>query len=142
MDHYVWNDQARAEREIREHDAALRARYTIDRAKTIVAGFSMGATTAIWLALSGAVEARGFIAVGPGGPLMTQPDLLRALAESSQGRNRRGYIVVGDQDTWSFEGSKALAKSLTDSGVPCELEIHAGLGMPSRPTSRKAWKKR
>ncbi len=128
MDRYVWDDQARAEREIRGHDAALIKQYKIDRGKTIVAGFSMGATTAIRLALSGAIEARGFLAVGPGGPLMTQPDLWRPLAESGRGHNRRGYIIAGDQDPWSFEGSKALAKSLTENGVPCELEIHAGLG--------------
>jgi predicted esterase len=138
IDSYVWNDQARAEREIREHDAALRGRYAIDRAKTLIAGFSMGASTAIWLVLSGAVEARGFIAVGPGGPFMTQPDLWKPLAESSPGRNRRGYIIVGDQDIWSFEGSQALVKSLSDSGVPCELEIHAGLGHAFPPDFQKS----
>jgi predicted esterase len=138
FDGYVWNDQERAEREIREHDAALRVRYPVDRAKTIVAGFSMGASTAIWLALSGAVEARGFIAVGPGGPFMTQPDRWQPLAESSMAHNRRGYIIVGDQDSLSFEGSKALVKSLADSGFPCELEIHAGLGHAFPPDFEKS----
>jgi predicted esterase len=88
--------------------------------------------------LSGAVEARGFLAIGPGGPLMTQPDLWGPLAESSREHNRRGHIVVGDQDPWSFEGSKALAKSLTEKGVPCELEIHAGLGHAFPPDFQKS----
>jgi len=127
-DGYVWNDRDWAVREIQEHYAALCGQYAVDPERVVVAGFSMGGELAIWLALSGTIEARGFIAVGPGGPYMNEPDKWVPLIEASQGRGLRGYLVVGELDVFCYEGTLALAELFKSRDVPCQLEVHPNLG--------------
>ena len=127
-DGYIWNDQDWAVREIQEHVATLCEQYAVDPDRVAVAGFSRGGELAIWLALSGTIEARGFIAVGPGGPYMREPDKWVPLIEVSQGRGLRGYMVVGEQDIFFYEGTQALAAMLRSRDIPCELEVHPNLG--------------
>ncbi len=93
-----------------------------------MAGFSRGGELAIWLALSGTIEVRGFIAVGPGGPYIREPDKWVPLIEASQGRGLRGYLVVGEQDVSCYEGTLALAELFKSRHFPCELEVHPNLG--------------
>ncbi len=123
---YVWDNRARSEREIRAHLAALHAAHTLDPARFVVAGFSMGAETAIRLVLKGVIPARGFIAVAPGGPITREPMSWLPLIESAQGRGLRGSILVGDRDP-SFEPVRELAALLNAGGVPCLFEAVAGL---------------
>jgi predicted esterase len=127
-DGYVWNDQDWAVREIQEHYATLFEQYAVDPDRVIVAGFSRGGELAIWLALSGTVEARGFIAVGPGGPFTNEPDKWVPLIEASRGPGLRGYLIVGEQDVFCYEGTLALAELLRSRDFPCELEVHPNLG--------------
>jgi len=127
-DAYVWNDRDWAVREIQEHVATLCEQYAVDSERVVVAGFSLGGELAIWLAMSGTIEARGFIAVGPGGPYMREPDKWVPLIEASQGRGLRGYLVVGKKDVFCYEGTQALAGLLKSRDVPCELEVHPNLG--------------
>jgi predicted esterase len=127
-DAYVWNDRDWAVREIQEHVATLCEQYAVDSERVVVAGFSLGGELAIWLAMSGTIEARGFIAVGPGGPYMREPDKWVPLIEASQGRGLRGYMVVGEQDISCYEGTQALAAMLRSRDIPCELEVHPNLG--------------
>ena len=127
-DGYVWNDQDQAVREIQEHYATLGEQYAVAPDRVVVAGFSRGAELGIWLALSGTIEARGFIAVGPGGPYMNEPDRWVPLIEASQGRGLRGHLVVGEQDVFCYEGTLALAELFKSRDFPCELEVHPNLG--------------
>jgi predicted esterase len=127
-DGYIWNDQDRAVREIQEHVAMLCGQYAIDPDRVVVAGFSLGGELAIWLAMSGTIQARGFIAVGPGGPYMNEPDKWVPLIEASQARGLRGYMIIGEQDVFCYEGTQALASMLQSRDVPCELEVHPNLG--------------
>ena len=127
-DGYIWNDQDWAVREIQEHVATLCEQYAVDPDRVVVAGFSRGGGLAIWLALSGTIEARGFMAVGPGGPYMREPDKWVPLIEVSQGRGLRGYMVVGEQDIFCYESTQALAAMLRSRDIPCELEVHPNLG--------------
>jgi hypothetical protein len=127
-DGYVWNDREWAVREIKEHFASLCEQYAVDPDRVVVAGFSLGGELAIWLALSGTIEARGFIAVGPSGPYMRKPDDWIPFIEASQGRGLRGYLVVGEQDVFCYEGTQSLAALLKSGDIPCELEVHPNLG--------------
>ena len=127
-DGYVWNDRDWAAREIQEHYAILCEQYAVDPDRVVVAGFSLGGELAIWLAMSGTIEARGFIAVGPAGPYMREPDNWVPLIEASQARGLRGYLVVGEQDVFCYEGTQALAAMLRSRNIPCELEVHPNLG--------------
>jgi dienelactone hydrolase len=122
---YIWDDRDRAVREVQQHYAALCAGYPVDRARVVVAGFSRGGTTAAWLALSGAVAARGFIAVAPGGPSV---ESLAQLLEPGPTPQVRGYIVGGEQDTGYYHISQDMAALLRKHRVPFEIETYADLG--------------
>jgi predicted esterase len=127
-DAYVWDDRETAEIEIQNHYATLRRNYAIDTSHTILAGHSMGGEIAIWLALRGSIEARGFLAIGPGGPFMDdlaewEPLLRDYTLRDHTSRGLRGYVLVGEQDqTISQDHIKKLVKQLNGAGIPCELE--------------------
>jgi pimeloyl-ACP methyl ester carboxylesterase len=127
-DIYVWNDRDWAVREIQAHDAALRERYAVDPSRVVVAGFSMGGELAIWLALSAAIQVRGFVAVGPGGPYIQAPDNWTPLIEASRERDVRGYLFVGEQDVFCYSGTQALATLLSLHNIPYELKVYPRLG--------------
>ncbi len=125
FDGYVWNDRERATAEVRQHDATTRREYAIDPARLVIGGFSMGGGLAVWLAVSGAIEARGFIAVGP---YLEDVGLLRPLLKARPDRKLRGYIVVGDQDDPCYRISQEIAALLQAHDIACELEVYPNLG--------------
>jgi predicted esterase len=122
---FVWNDRDRAVTELQQHDAALAAKYQIDRSRVIVGGFSMGGGLAIWLPISGAIEARGFIAVAP---YLPDAQSLAPLLDARAAHELRGYIVVGENDAACLKTSREVADLMETRGMDCELEVHAGLG--------------
>ncbi len=121
LDRYVWDDLARSEQEVRAHFGTLRERYTLDFSRIIVGGFSMGAETAIRLALTGAIPARGFIAVAPGGMITRQSERWAPLIAQGQERGLYGYLVAGERDP-SFGPITVLAEMLNAGGVSCAFE--------------------
>ena len=90
-DSYVWDDLEASREEILQHYQAVLNGYRIDPRRTVIAGHSMGGEVAIWLALSGAIPAAGFLAFGPGGPMMDNPDQWLPFIESATGRPAAGY---------------------------------------------------
>src|SRR5438094_9622120 len=60
-----WDDLACSEREVADMYSQLSRIYKLDKEKTILSGFSQGATLAIYLALRGNIRVRGFIGVAP-----------------------------------------------------------------------------
>lgn len=128
-DAYAWFDHESAAAQIEAQFAKLVRRYNIDAARLVVAGFSMGGEVALWLALSGRVKARGFILLGPGGPLSDQPDGWAKLIESYEGEGLRGTIMMGTADeTIPQESVRELARLLNAHGVACQLEEIPDLG--------------
>jgi predicted esterase len=123
-DAYVWNDWEWARDEIQSHQAVLREGYNIDRERVVLGGFSMGGGLALWLALTGAIKARGFILVGPWVPDLDQ---LVPLMETNEARGSRGTILVGENDESCLEVSLTLAEQLKAHGVPCHLEVYPDL---------------
>jgi predicted esterase len=126
-DAYVWNDRDWAAREIQEQYAALCQTYPVDLERVVVAGFSLGAETAVWLALTAAIKARGFIAVGPGGPTSNQPEKWVPLIQASRGDSLRGLVTIGEQDTFCYAGAQALATLLKEGNIPCEMRVYPDL---------------
>ncbi len=125
---YIWNDRDWAVREIQAHYSALRQSYPIDPERVVVAGFSRGAETAIWLALTASIKARGFIAVGPGGPFITQPELWAPLVRAGSKLGLRGLVTIGEQDVFSYAGTQALAAMLKEEAILCTLRVYPDLG--------------
>lgn len=124
-DAYVWNDRDWSVREVRQHHAEVCAQAPVDSTRTVVGGFSMGGGLAVWLALSGAIAARGFVAVGPYLPNVEE---LRQVLAERQPQGMRGYIVIGGKDKGCHEVSKAVAAMMHEHGLPCELEVHPDMG--------------
>lgn len=124
-DRYVWNDRDLAVREVQQHLAELKAEYPVDPGQVVVGGFSMGAGLSVYLGVSGALGARGFIAVGP---WLVDVAELRPRLEARAPKGLRGYIVVGDMDTHCYKVSQEVKALLAEFGIPCELEVHPGMG--------------
>jgi pimeloyl-ACP methyl ester carboxylesterase len=127
-DAYVWNDRDWAVREIQAGYSALCQTYPVDLERVVVAGFSLGAETAIWLALTATIKARGFIAVGPGGPFTNQPELWAPLIQAGSGLGLRGLVTIGEQDTFSYTGTQALVASLKEGNISCTVRVYPDLG--------------
>lgn len=126
---FVWDDQGRARADVLAQLDALRAAHPIDAAQVVLGGFSRGAETALQLALTGAVVARGVVLLGPGGPMAEDPERWLPLIEGAAGRGLRAAVVVGDDDeTGLVDAALRLAPMLDDGGVPCHLEVVQGLG--------------
>jgi predicted esterase len=125
---YAWNDRERGLSELREHYASLREQQAIDAERVVVAGFSMGAETAIRAALEQTIPARGFIAIGPSGPTLAEAERWQPLIEAARGRGLRGYVLLGENDhSIPQEEIGALVEQLNAGGVPCELEVYPNL---------------
>jgi dienelactone hydrolase len=123
IDQFIWDDQAIATQEAQEHYATLQARYPLDPARTLVAGFSMGGETALRLALTGSLPVRGFILLGPGGPTIDTPAAWLPLIAQHGTRGLRGYVILGEADTGVPQDEiRTLVTLLNDHGIPCELE--------------------
>jgi predicted esterase len=126
---FVWDNHETALGEVKEHYERLCSDYPVDTEKVIVAGFSMGGDTALRAVLSGTIEARGFILLGPGGPTIDAPEGYLPSIEAGKERILRGYIIVGDADAIiGPEPLQSLSTSLNEHGIPCQLEIIPGLG--------------
>jgi predicted esterase len=126
--HYVWGDWEVTERQLEKYAATLGQRVDYDRARIVTAGISKGGEVAVWLALSGTVPACGFIAIAPGGPRIDEPERLSPLVEASREKGLRGYLIVGDQDTYCYEPTLKLAAFLKEHDITHELEVHPGAG--------------
>jgi dienelactone hydrolase len=122
---YSWNDQDWAVREVCEHYADLRKRGTVDPGRVVIGGFSMGGKIAAWLALSGKIEARGVILVGP--YLAKMLEAWAPLIEAAKARALRTYLIIGDQDTGCYEDTLKFADMLRNAHVPGVLRVYPGM---------------
>lgn len=130
---YVWDNRRQAERELQAHYNALRDEYPIEAGHFVVGGFSMGAETAIALALRGVIPADGFIAVAPSGPLIRGLDEHGELLAVPPAVGLRGAIVIGSRDPMAGDVI-ALADRLEAAGVPIRLLTYDGLGHDYPPS--------
>jgi predicted esterase len=123
-DAFIWNNYQRAVPEIQQHVGALATQYPIDRERVVVGGFSAGGGLALWLALSGAVRARGFVSFAPWLPETASLD---TLLSTYDGRDLRGYVVVGEQDELCLPLARQVEAQLRARSIPIELVVVPGL---------------
>lgn len=124
---FSWDDEDVIDREISAHLTGLRAAYQLDPDQVVIGGFSRGAETAIRLALTGAVDARGFIAVCPGGPYTADPPLWEPVIEAGRDRAISGHVIIGGQDHY-VEGAETLIDMLRAMGIYCGRELQVDMG--------------
>lgn len=126
---FVWDDLEIAQRELLEHFAGVSAEYPVDASDVVLAGFSRGGETALHMVLSGTLPARGFVLLGPGGPMADDPSQWAPLIKAAEGRGLRGAIVLGaDDEPPLVDAGLVLAPMLDQAGIPCYLEVIPGLG--------------
>lgn len=124
IDAYAWDDGDRAQQQITFQFAELCRQGTVDRTRVIVTGFSQGGSLAIWLAMSGMVQARGFIAVAPS---LRFTEHIAPLIPTGQMLGLRGYVITGERDP-GYQQTRNLVNLLRSNGIPCEIESHPELG--------------
>jgi predicted esterase len=126
---YIWDDRQETKQEIQKHYLAMREQYAVDTNRILLAGHSMGGEMAIELALTNVIPARGFIAIGPGGPWMDDLSNWQPVINNYSGGDLRGYILAGQEDTSiPHDNIEALAEMFNLAGIPVDLEEipHAG----------------
>jgi predicted esterase len=106
---YVWDDLKRTQREAKAHYKALCRDFPVDPERVVLAGFSQGGGRALWLALTRAIPARGFIGLGP---YLDEIDTL-APTLPPQVASLRAYLIAGaeEQDEGMFAKIEALCAS-------------------------------
>jgi predicted esterase len=127
---FIWDDTPLALREIRQQYGALETEFELSADHLIIAGFSMGADTALRVALTATIPARAFILLGPGGPDTDDPHTWLPLIQQQRagGTPLRGYLLIGEQDdVATAETQRQLAQLLTAHGIPCGFEVLPGL---------------
>lgn len=125
---FVWGDWQLTESQLKKYWARLSEQAGFDPSCVVTAGISKGGEVALWLALSGTIQTRGFVAIAPGGPLVSAPEKLLPWLEQSREQGLRGYLIVGEQDAGGYEGARNLAAFFKQQGFPCELETHPQAG--------------
>jgi predicted esterase len=120
---YAWDDLEHTLAEAKKHYRALRREFPVDTKRVVVAGFSQGGGRALWMALSRAIPARGFIGIGP---YLDEIDALGPTLPPNV-RGLRAYLIAGgeEKDEGMFGKVEALCAS---RGVPFQQEIIPGIG--------------
>ncbi len=125
---FSWNDWEWAIDEVKRHAAVLRAQpaqYPIDPQRVVIAGFSMGAGLAAWLALSDTIDVRGCLLVAP---FLSDVDNLLPLLEKRMARRMRVYLVASQDDEYCYGIAQKLAALLPQYGIECEVEWYPEVG--------------
>jgi pimeloyl-ACP methyl ester carboxylesterase len=131
---YVWDDRDASEAELVHQMQAIRSQYAVDPQRVVLAGHSLGGELAVWLAIKGIIPCEGFIAIGPGGPLMDDVENWTALLHENPQRRLRGYVIAGQEDnTIPLENVRILAAILNEAGIATELEEIPGVGHDFSP---------
>jgi len=132
-DAYMWDDLDITRNQVVKQVLTLQQQYALQLENTVLAGHSMGGEVAIWLALSATIPAKGFIAIGPGGPMLDDLQSWLALIEQAP-RPLRGYFAYGEEDTSISPASiQSLAEMLDKAGIPCEVETIPGVAHDFQP---------
>jgi predicted esterase len=125
-DAYMWDDFARGASEVERLCGELVGNQSVDPTRILLGGFSAGGGLAIQLAISGTLNARGFLVIGP---YLRDLEVLSPYFATARNRGIRGYIVMGLEEP--AEGQELMLRTaalLKDNGIPCEIERHAKLG--------------
>jgi predicted esterase len=130
---YCWDDSEQGLADILFYFEKVSKEYPIDPQHVVITGFSQGSGMAIYAALSGRVNARGFLAIGT---FWADPGSLRPLAK--QAKSVRGYFITGEQDRF-LDRIREIQKVLQENNVQFTEEIHSNLGHEFPPDFEKSF---
>lgn len=124
---FGWDDLDRTRADLTWAIARLRSEWPASSSPPILGGFSQGAATALYLALSGEIYASGVIAVCPnrwGG------DATGSLAATVGVKSRREawYTLLTGQQDFAVDSTRAVAQKLQEGGFRTHLEVAPARG--------------
>jgi predicted esterase len=119
---YCWDDPALGTADVLFSYEQISHNYQIDPQRILLAGFSQGSGMAMYTALSGLIEARGFIGIAS---FWDKPDSL--VPQTDVARSVRGYFVIGEKDH-TLENAKEIKNNLKENGIQFAEELHPDLG--------------
>ena len=126
-DGHSWPDHEMGTALLKERTAKLDEEYSLDPARRIVGGFSMGGEVALAAALNGEVEAAGFVCIGLAGANTSDPDQWSPYINRAKGRGLRGVIVQGEEDyTVPLENVEVVVDKLNQAGIETKLVMAPG----------------
>ncbi|MCL6559453.1 MAG: hypothetical protein K6U74_11775, partial [Firmicutes bacterium] len=119
-----WGDHDRAAQEIRGHYQTMICDHPVDPRRTVVAGFSLGGSVAVWMALGGILPVRGClgIACAP-----RELDKVRAAVSDASARQLRLYLIVGEKD-YLIHQARDFCEVLESAGMAVRFDVRPGLG--------------
>ena len=131
---YVWDDREAAAEQIKQRYETLLKTYACDPQQVILAGHALGGEVAAWMAITGTIPTRGFLAFGPSGPLSDDLQTWLPLVEKAGWSGLRGYVILGEEDdSIPGENLRRWVEMLNSAGIPCELEIVPRAGQEYAP---------
>ncbi len=116
---YCWDDREQGLNDILFHVEEIMQTHNVDRQRVVIAGFSQGSGMAIYTALNGEANARGFIGIGT---WWQDPAEL-----AIQRRDLRGYFVTGEKDH-TLDRAREIQNVLKQNDIPFTEEVHPDLG--------------
>lgn len=127
---FIWGDDELATEQLQRFVDELREQNPFDESRVVLAGISKGAEMAVNLTLSGAVPSTGFVTIAAGNPYFPPKEnreRLIPLIDSGRERGQRAFCIIGDQD-FCYQVTLDLVEMFKERNLPCELEVHQGLG--------------
>ncbi|UCH32163.1 MAG: hypothetical protein JSV05_01880 [Candidatus Bathyarchaeota archaeon] len=125
-DHFVWDDEDKALREVKRALSILIGKYRINRSKVILGGVSRGAEVALLSLFSGNTQADGFIAVIPSVGAFTKR-FIKTTHPLIRKDIVRGFIITGEKDP-RHPNTKTVYKFLKEQGIACQFHSVPGAG--------------
>jgi predicted esterase len=119
---YTWFDPELALEDLQVYFEQILKDYPIDEQRVVIAGFSQGSGMAIYAALSGKINVRGFLSIGT---YLRDPGSIRPLAK--QPMSVRGYFIIGEKDK-DLPKARAIQTILKENNIPFGEEAHSDLG--------------
>ncbi len=121
---FSWSDRERAIADLTGYYRTVLESCPVDRDRIVLGGMSLGAATAVRALLSGAVRARGFIAVVPA---FGSADKWEALIAQAAVPELRGVILVGERDAYHYKNAVAVHTLMQAHRLDVRLEAYPDL---------------
>ena len=118
---YCWDDPAQGLADLLFYYEQVSRDYPIDPQHVILAGFSQGSGMAMHAALSGKLQAHGFIGIAS---WWADPRDLASQIEDS--KRVRGYLITGEKDH-TFDTAKKILQVLQEKQISVAEELHPAL---------------
>jgi dienelactone hydrolase len=121
---YSWIEPEQALADLDSYVEQISRDHPIDQQRVVIAGFSQGGGMAIYAALSGKLNVRGFIGIGT---YWADPESLAPLARlESETKTIRGYFIVGEKDQ-TLNKTREIQTVLNENNIQFGEEVHPDL---------------